>query len=105
MTKAKRLFDRNYRICRKHIEDWGYEENAGYSGIECEDTEGVPTRTCNDIQKLIDKERKHIELDVKLEVIDTEKAEFLTQALNMLQATLNNQRRHNEEFKEMLKSI
>lgn len=104
MTKAKRLFDRNYTACRRHIKTWGFE-GIGFNRIECEDDESIPTRTCNEIQKEIDRERKYIETGIKLNVFDGKKAAFLRQSLDMLQITLNNQKKHNTEFKKMMKDI
>lgn len=101
MTKAERLFDKNYRLCRKHIKAWGFE-GIGFSGIECEDNETVSIRTCNDIQKLIDKERKSIERKIKLGI---EGIELQQNAIEMLQLTLDNQRKHDKEFKDMMKEI
>ena len=102
-TKAQRLFLKNFIICRRHVESWGFE-GFGFMGIDCEENETVPTRTCNDIQKLIDGRRKHYEvcenLGVAVENLETKK-----QALEMLQITLDNQRRNNAKFAAELKAI
>ena len=97
MTKAERLFNRNYRACRKYVECWGFE-GIGFNGIDCEDDESVPTRTCNAIQKYIDSQRKHLERCIQFGI--GENIEIKMQAVAMLQITLDNQRRHNARLKE-----
>ena len=102
-TKAHRLFRKNFVACLRHVEDWGFE-GIGFGGIDCEENEIVPTRTCNDIQKLIDDRRKHYEMCEKLGVA-VENLETKKQALEMLQITLDNQRRNNAKFAAELKAI
>lgn len=57
MTKAERLFNKNYYECKKHIKVWGFE-GVGFNDLELK-----------------------------------------KQALEMLQITLSNQRKVNEEWK------
>lgn len=100
MTKAEKLFNENFKLCRNHIRNHGFE-NIGYSSLE-DNGEKITTRTINDVQKLIDKERKEIERSKKLGV---EVSEARENGLEMLQITLNNHREHEKQFKEMLKEI
>lgn len=97
MTKAERLFNKNYFVCKRHIENWGFE-GIGFNVLECDENDLLPTRTLNAIQKLIDKQYKHCEVCRKLNV-SIKDIELKEQALEMLQITLNNQRRVNEEWK------
>ena len=90
MTKAERIFRNTYAECRIHIKNWGYEENTGFTRLSLDDNETVCTRTFNEIAKYITAERKRIEISVKYNVIDSEKANAYNQALNMVQATLDN---------------
>ena len=90
MTKAERIFRNTYADCKIHIENWGYEENVGFNQLSQNDNETVCTRTFNEIAKYIIGERKRIELSVKYNVIDSEKANTYNHALDMVQATLNN---------------
>lgn len=101
-TKAERLFFRNYAMCRRHIEHWGFE-GIGFSGIDCDETETTPTRTCNAIQKQINGMRRHLEKCVQFGI--GENIEIKMQALEMLQITLDNQRKSNARFAAELKAI
>lgn len=100
MTKAEKLFNENFKLCRKHVRDHGFE-NIGYASLE-DNGEKITTRTINDVQKLIDKERKDIERSKKLGV---EISKAKENGLEMLQITLNNHRKHDKQFKEMMKEI
>lgn len=97
MTKAERLFKKNYFACKRHIEFWGFK-GIGFGTLECDENDLLPTRTLNDIQKQIDKQRKHLEMCRKLNV-GIDEIELKEQALEMVQITLDNQRRVNEEWK------
>lgn len=97
MTKAERLFNKNYYECKKHIKVWGFE-GVGFNVLECDENDLLPTRTLNAIQKLIDKQWKHFEMCKKLN-ISINDLELKKQALEMLQITLSNQRKVNEEWK------
>lgn len=110
MTKAERIFNATRHDCRKHIEAWGYEVNpngtaVGFTGLTCKDTESVHMRTVNAVAKLLSSKRKFVALDLKLGVITAEKAEKENQVLNMIETTLNNNRRNIEKFNEELKSL
>lgn len=102
-TKAQRLFHKNFAACLRYVERWGFE-GIGFTGVDCEENETVPTRTCNDIQKLIDVRRKHYEA-CENHGITVENLETKEQALEMLQITLDNQRRNNAKFAAELKAI
>lgn len=95
MTKAERLFKKNYYACKRHVEYHGFN-GIGFATLECEDDDLLPTRTLNDIQKYIDSERKHLERCIQFGV--GENIEFKMQALEMLQITLDNQRKVNKKW-------
>lgn len=87
MTKAERIFKDTYTECRLFIKRHGYEENTGFNAFIMNDDESVCTRTFNAISKLIASERKSIEISEKLGIGNTT---LNRQALNMVEATLNN---------------
>lgn len=90
MKKAERIFNETYTECRLWIKKHGYEENCGFASLFYKETECVCKRTCNAIQKWIDRERYDIKLSLNLEVITQERFEFLNNALDMVQKTLEN---------------
>ena len=90
MTKAERIFEETYAGCRDHIKKWGYEENTGFQRMFYKDNETFSKRTANAVQKLIDKEKRNLELDKELHVLSPDRICFLEQSLKMVQATLNN---------------
>ena len=86
MTKAERIFNDTYIECRNIVKHFGYEENSRLSSLVMKDTETVSTRTFNAIAKLIESERKSI---TAIKKFNMERAEMLTNALNMVENTLN----------------
>lgn len=90
MTKAERIFEETYAGCRNHIKKWGYEENSGFQRMFYKDNEIFSKRTANAVQKLIDKERRELELDKELHVLSSDRICFLEQSLEMVQVTLKN---------------
>lgn len=115
-TKAERIFNETYRESRVHIRNWGFDENARWSGLVDSKEEAVHARTLNAIDKLIDAELRRIEhmedFTVKHPSDDDERdLEFLEscmlrkQALTMTRNTVEGVRRHEHEFAEFLKSL
>lgn len=101
MTKAEKIYKDTRYECRKHIETWGYKINPngtaiGYNGLITEEL--TPTRTLNEITKILERKRKGITIDLKLNVLTQEEAEKETQILNMIETTLNNQKRKYKEL-------
>lgn len=100
MTKAKRIFNDTYTDCRKFVRDWGnvdIDENGnaiGYNRMTYRDDETVCTRTMNEIKKFYEKERKFINLVIETGVYDTEMAKQMTDALDMVESTIENQIRN-----------
>lgn len=99
MTKARKIFEDTYCECRRHIKVWGYD-GVGFNRMATEET--VCTRTINEIQKHIDREYKDLQRDAQF--MDAERVQFLQNALNMTQMTLNNVRESERKFKEWLKT-
>lgn len=96
MKKAEKIFNDTRRECRKHIEDWGYEMNVdgnsiGFNGLITEDV--ICVRTINDVQTILNKARDTIKLDIKLGITNLKKEQSKIQVLNMVQSTLDNQRK------------
>lgn len=90
MTKAERIFTKTYIKCRAHIKRFGYEENVGLNRMSYEENETFSKRTYNAVKRLLDKERKQVELSRRLGALSEDKICFIEQALNMLEVTLNN---------------
>lgn len=89
MTKSEKIFKDTYTECRAYIRNWGVELNPDGSSIGFNfliTEEVVCNRTCNDVQKLLDKELRIVAIEEKYGFDrSTQKS-----ALNMVQATLNN---------------
>ena len=98
MTKAERIYLDTYLNCRYHIRTWGYEENAGFNRLSYGDNETVCTRTFNEIQKHINKDRKTLEIDIKLGILSSDTINLNKQVLDMVQVTLNNTIKSHSEF-------
>ena len=90
MTKAERIFNDTYRECRNHIKKYGYEDNSGFNSMFYRDNEVFYRRTASAVQKIIDGERKQLDIDRKIGALSEERIKFLENALNMVQVTLNN---------------
>lgn len=106
MTKAEKIFKDTYTECRKNAKSWGFRYNpdgrpVGFNSLVTEEV--VYTRTLNDVQKFIDRERKDLARDEKLNVLDADRLNLLKYALDMVQVTLDNNRKSNEDFERMLK--
>lgn len=96
MTKAERIFKDNYTDCRIHVRHWGIEYNdngtvIGFNRLG-DDDDYICTRTVNAVEKLVPSARKEIELMLKYEIIDSEEASIRAKALDMLEATIENQK-------------
>ena len=104
-TKADRIFTDIYRECRNHLKRSELKRNPDGTVVGfCNISEEVTCRrTWNAIQKLIDKELKNLDLEEEL-LGTTEYYELKKNAIEMVQSTLNNTIRHEEEFKRFLES-
>lgn len=94
-TKAERIFEATRYECKEHIARHGLERNTdgqevGFNGL-ITDNETVCTRTFNAVQKFID-QRVRLRKEFQ-EVLGTDQSAEL-EVLEMVQATLNNARRH-----------
>lgn len=98
MTKAERIYTDTYLNCRRHIRTWGYEENVGFNRLSYNDNETVCTRTFNEIQKYIDKDKKILETDIKLDILDAATIKLNKQVLDMVQTTLDNTIKSHSSF-------
>lgn len=104
MTKAERLFKKNYYACMNHIMNFGYTEGVGFNTLECDDDDLLPTRTLNDVQKQIDRQRRQIETWKRLHIREDDNYDLEEQTLAMLQITLDNQRKVNAKWDDFMKS-
>ena len=100
MTKAERIFNDTYRQCRIYVKHWGVQKEngktVGFNSLETEDV--TCKRTWNAIQKCIDKEIKHLEFHFNHNFISEEEYRFYSNALEMVQGTLDNTIRSYENF-------
>lgn len=103
MTKAEKIFAATRWDCKKHIKDWGFEENVGFNGLSTEEV--ISIRTCNAIQKILDSKYNGLRIDRKLGISSEEKLIEEENVLKMVQATLNNTRKSIIQFNEELKAI
>ncbi len=90
MTKAERIFYDTRRACKNYIEDCGYKEGVGFNRLTYGDHETVPTRTANNLQKILRNKKKGLSMDLELGVITKEAAEKEAKVLLMVEATLKN---------------
>ena len=107
MTKAERIFKDTRYECSKHYKAWGREYNPNGKPISFGSLiteEPVSTRTFNAVQKEIDKDRKTLDLAERLGALTPERIEERRYVLDMVQATLDNNRKHYSEFIESLKA-
>lgn len=93
MTKAERIYDNTRFECKMHIEAWGYEENVGFNTVIYNDNETVCKRTLNEIRKHLERARKNLAIDIKLNILTSEQATLEEQVLNMVEKTIENTKR------------
>lgn len=98
MTKAERLFAETRYECKTYLNNWGYKLNEdgtpiSYARVGSTDDDYVCTRTLNEMMKLLEKGRKHIERCKEHGIYDDDKYEFETQLHNMIEATIRNHRK------------
>lgn len=107
-TKAQKIFDDTRYICRRHLNSWGAEYNpdgsvVGFNSMEYTGT--MSTRTFNDVQHVIDSNRKSFETFSKIRNQTPEEIKAHDELLGMIQSTLNNQRKSYEAFEAELKDL
>lgn len=108
MTKAERIFKATYYDCARHIETWGYEINpngkaVGFNGLICNDTDIIYTRTLNAVGRQLERARSEVAIFLKHNIINNDEAKNRNQVLNMVESTLNNNRKNLEDFAKWLK--
>lgn len=90
-TKAERIFKDTYTECRIHVKTWGFERSKdgtaiGFNHLATEEL--TSTRTWNAIRKLIDSEKRNLEVYRKYGFENS--YELKRFALEMVESTLNN---------------
>lgn len=100
MTKAERIFQDTRIACKRHYKDWGVKYNpdgsiVGFNRLVFQDNDFSCTRTVNSVQKVLEGARKSLELNKHFGIDITEKALIL----DMVESTLNNERKALEELK------
>lgn len=107
MTKAEKIFKDTYYECRNHIRSFGVDRNSDRSvvGFNSFFTDlPVSIRTCNDVQKFIFSELKRLRMNDSLGIGSSESQALSYSALEMVQATLDNQVKSIRRFQMFLKS-
>ena len=101
-TKAQKIFEDTKFACREHIEAWGIEEgNGGYHRLATELY--LCTRTLNAVQRELDKWESDLVKWEKLGLRSNEETTRDKAVADMIQKTINNHRKHNEEMEEEIK--
>jgi len=91
MTKAERIYQDTKTMCRRHIQNWGYnlETDGGFNGMSHDTC--VYTRTMNEMIKLLESDKKAIAIDEKLNISTPEKLKERKLTLIMLEKTMKNE--------------
>lgn len=96
-NRAIQIFGATRYECKKHINAWGYnpETDGGFNSISTETTgsDVINTRLMNDLQALLEKDRKELELSKKYEIITEQQFNEKTLVLLMVEKTINNSKR------------
>jgi len=97
MTKAEKIFKDTYTQCRVYIKAWGTERNdngkvVGFTRLDYSDNDFVCMRTINAVEKLLASERKMLAMDIKLGILEPDRIKVLTDALDMVESTIENQK-------------
>lgn len=96
-TKAERIYRKTRYECKKSIQTWGYRINPdgnsiGFNTVFNEDEGAICTRTLNEMDKQLARDRKTLELDRRLGIGDEERNTLTEQTLNMVETTIRNAR-------------
>lgn len=107
MKKSEKIFQDTWYECWDHAKAWGKEYNPdgraiGYGSLITEEV--VCTRTLNDVQKCIDRRRRELDLNERYGISDSETLALRRYTLEMVQVTLDNNRKNLEKFYASLKS-
>lgn len=103
MTKAERIYRNTHIDCIAYINYWGFE-GLGFSGLTAKDDERICTRTLNEVERLLAKDIERCYRFKELGIIDEKRFAEKMEEYSMVGLTLANARRHEEEFKEMLRA-
>ena len=107
MTKAERIYISTRVECKNSIKNHGYRVNpdgkaVGYNNLIYDgDKECICTRTVNEIEKLLKRDRSRLESMVKYNTISEEDKTFKTQVYNMIESTISNARKVLESWREI----
>ena len=74
MTKAKRIFLKTRFECTQLFKNYGFNYNpngkpVSFDGLIYDENDIIYVRTINDIQKIVDKEKKNAQFDLKISVL------------------------------------
>ena len=96
MKKAEKIFNSAYAECRVYAKKNGTKrrEDGSASGFNSIINEGtISVRTLNEVQKLINSEKKNIAVCAELGMLDADMLKVKDYAIDMVQATLDNTRK------------
>lgn len=108
-TKAEIIYKRTLICALGYVDDHDARTTpdgkvAGFNSLATEGTDGrIYTRTLNAVQKELDNDRAHLEKKVSRGWTTVEKAARKAAAFNIIQATIDNERRALETIKEFLR--
>lgn len=106
MKKAEKIYRDTRYECLRHAKAWGMERNPdgraiGFGSLITEEV--VSTRTLNDVQKYIDRRASELKVEEKYGICSDEELTFERFVLEMVQVTLDNNRKNLEKFYASLK--
>lgn len=110
VTKAQRIFQDTRFDCLQHLKTWGYEVNkngsaVGFNRLTYKDNESISIRTINAVSQILERAKRTLTIDIKLGILNEEKATQERNVLNMVESCLNNNRKSIIDFNTMLKNV
>lgn len=97
MTKAERIFQKTRFECKQLFKNYGFNYNpngkpVSFDGLIYDEKDVIYVKTINAIQKIIDREKKSAQFDLKLNVINKSEYDTDIYILDMIQVALDRQK-------------
>lgn len=97
MTKAERIFHKTRFECKQLFKNYGFNYNpngnpVSFDGLIYDENDIIYVRTINAIQKIIDREKKNTQFDLRLNIIDKSEYDNDIYILDMIQVALDRQK-------------
>ena len=98
MKKAERIYEATRWQCKKLWETYGYAENkngtaVGFNTVHHADNEVIYNETLKAMDILLASDRRMLEMDKKLGIVDEAQYTKETQIYKMIEATISNARK------------